>query len=133
MSSAKYLLYECTYTRKRDEAPNVRLPRPSGLSGLGGACTNLLECASFGLRDESSDENKPGQADDAIAEKDARCSLKLHQKGKGVGEKERGYPQGTYGRGDALGGDGAREYLGDQDPCDGRQGKGIAGNRTQGK
>src|SRR5690348_15585988 len=110
MSSAKYLSGECTYTPQTRKTPRVGLPRPSGLSGLGDACANLLECASFGLRDECRDENKPGQADDAVGEEDARCSLKLHENGKSVGEKERGYPQGTYGRGNALGADAAGEY-----------------------
>ena len=85
-------------------------------SRLGDVGADLFEGASFGLRDEGSNENKAGQADDAVGEEDAGYAFKLVEKGKGVGEQEGSDPQGTDGRGNALGADASRKYLSDQDP-----------------
>src|SRR6266567_2285885 len=77
--------------------------RRSGLSVLGDVGADLLEGASFGLRDEGSNDNKAEQTDDAVGEEDAGCTFKLIQERKGVCEEERGDPQSADGGGDAVG------------------------------
>ena len=93
--------------------------RRSGLSGLGNVGADLLEGASFGLRDGGGDENKAEQTDDAVGEEDPGCAFKLVEQGKGIGQEEGCDPQSADGRGDAVGADAAGKDLGDQDPGDG--------------